>query len=141
MLDNYITECSAENQTVVREGSFWIAYDNSSVNSSGYITYKYCPLDYCLPSYVKIQINLTMKNGADIQCANNCSRLLCGSCQPGLSLSLGSSHCIPCPNTWYVNFLVIFFVAFLCGIALIVLLLFLNLSVAVGTLNFLCQCY
>ena len=134
-LDNYITECNAENQTVVREGSFWIACDNSNINSNGYITYKYCPLDYCLPPYVKIQINLTTTNGADVQCANNRSGLLCGSCQPGLSLSLGSSRCIPCPNTWYINLLVILMVTFLCGIALVALLLFLNLSVAVGTLN------
>ena len=119
----------------MREGSFWIACDNSNINSNGYITYKYCPLDYCLPPYVKIQINLTTTNGADVQCANNRSGLLCGSCQPGLSLSLGSSRCIPCPNTWYINLLVILMVTFLCGIALVALLLFLNLSVAVGTLN------
>ena len=134
-LYDYITECNAENKTLLREGSFWIAYENSSINSSGYITYNYCPLDYCLPPYMKIQINLTSTNGADVQCANNRSGLLCGNCQPGLSLSLGSSCCIPCPNTWYVNFMVIFFAAFLCGIALVALILFLNLSVAVGTVN------
>ena len=134
-LCKYITECNADNQTLLREGSFWIAYDNTNVNSSGYITYHYCPLDYCLPPYLKVQINLTMANGADVQCANNRSGILCGSCQPGLSLSLGSSRCIPCPNTWYVNFLVILFVSFICGIALVALMLLLNLSVAVGTLN------
>ena len=44
-----------------------------------------------------------------------------------ISLSIGSSHCLPCPKTWYVNSLVIIFIYHL--------LLFLNLSVAVGTLN------
>jgi hypothetical protein len=37
--DKYITKCNAVNQTLLREGSFWIAYSNSSTNSSGYIMY------------------------------------------------------------------------------------------------------
>ena len=54
---------------------------------------------------------------------------------PGLSLSLGSSHCLQCPSNWYIQLTVITVAAILAGIALVVLLLVLNLTVAVGTLN------
>ena len=61
--------------------------------------------------------------------------LLCGSCQPGLSLSLGSSRCFLCPSYWPALFIAITIAAMLAGIALVTLLLVLNMTVAVGTLN------
>ena len=128
---NYLTE------SLSRKGNFWITYvDNSSRdNSSDYLIYPHCPLDYCLSPKSKVQINLNVENGADVQCANYRSGVLCGTCQPGLSLSLGSSNCIPCSKAWYKQFVVIVIVALLAGIALIALLMVLNLTVAVGTLN------
>ena len=59
------------------------------------------------------------------------------TCQCGLSLSLGSSHCIPCFTHWLAVLIVVAIAAFLAGIALVALLLFLNLTIAIGTL--LCQ--
>ena len=56
-------------------------------------------------------------------------------CRPGLSLSLGSSHCIKCPERWYLNLLGLVIAAFIAGIALVTVLLVLNMTVAVGTLN------
>ena len=70
-----------------------------------------------------------------MQCANNRSELLCGACKPGLSLSLGSSHCIPCSKTWHRDNVVIVISFFASGILLVVSILVLNLTVAVGTLN------
>ena len=67
---------------------------------------------YCLPPYPEIQINLNTVSGADAQCANNHSGLLCGVCQPGFSLSIGSSHCIRCPEDWY-TLIVVLITAFL----------------------------
>ena len=61
--------------------------------------------------------------------------MLCGTCQPGLSLSLGSSRCISCSAYWPANLAGILIVAFLAGIVLVALLLVLNLTVAIGTLN------
>ena len=82
-------------------------------------------------------IGLSEQNGADAQCAFDRSFQLCGSCQPGLSLSLGSSHCLSCPSFWPVLLIAITIciVAILAGIALVALLLLLNITVAVGTLN------
>ena len=82
-----------------------------------------------------VPIQLTQENGADSQCAFNRSGLLCGSCQPGLSLSLGSSRCLQCNTYWPAAFVFITIAALLAGILLVVALLALNMTVAVGTLN------
>jgi hypothetical protein len=60
---------------------------------------------------------------------------LCGACKPGLSLSLGSSKCLKCPSYWPALFAAITIFAILAGIGLVVLFLWLNITVAVGTLN------
>ena len=60
---------------------------------------------------------------------------MCGSCQSGLSLSLGSSCCLPCPSYWPALLIAITIAAILAGIALVSLLLILNITIAVGTLN------
>jgi hypothetical protein len=56
-------------------------------------------------------------------------------CEPGLSRSLGGSRCIKCPEFWYLNLTGLLIGAFVAGIVLVVLMLALNLTVAVGTLN------
>ena len=135
-LEKYITKCDPQSETVLRKGTFWISYVNETENSpSGYLIYPHCPLNYCYPSNKEIRINLNMLNGADVQCANNRHGLLCGSCNDGFSLSLGSSHCLSCPRHWPVVFVVIIVVALVAGIALVAIILILNMTVAVGTLN------
>ena len=137
-LSPYITgtNCNYQNKSVTRNGNFYITViNNGTDNSSGYLIYPHCPLDYCVPPYPNVQINLNIVNGSNIQCANNRSGMLCGVCQPGFSLSLGISHCIRCPKDWYKQFVAILIVALLAGIVLIALLMILNLTVAVGTLN------
>ena len=52
-----------------------------------------------------------------------------------VSLSLGSSHCIPCSHWHKIYLVVILLAAVVSGIILVALLLVLNLTVAVGTLN------
>jgi hypothetical protein len=73
-------------------------------------------------------------NGADAQCANNRSGMLCSVCdiQRNLSLSFGNSHCIHCSESWY---LAIIIGTLMAGIVLVALLMLMNLTVAVGTLN------
>ena len=129
-----IDTCDPHHETLVRDGNFWIAYVNSSEkSSSGYIGYAHCPLDYCFPASSKVNITLSKP---DMQCTFNRSRLLCGGCQPYYSVSLGSSHCIQCSSNqlkWLIP--VIILAAFIGGLLLVALLLFLNLTVAKGTLN------
>ena len=134
-LNNYINECNPETETLARRGTFWIAYINNSDNSSGYVIHPHCPLDYCKAPGVTVNVNLAIPNGADAQCAMNRTGILCGSCQLGFSLSLGSSRCIFCPSYWPVTLAFITIAVLLAGLVLVATILILNLTVAVGTLN------
>ena len=132
----YIHNCDPQTETLNREGDFWVsAVSTVTMNATlvHYLIFPHCPLDYCTRS--KILLNLNIPNGSDKQCINNRSGKLCGTCQPGLSLSIGSSNCIPCPKHWPVVFAVVIIVSILAGIVLVTLLLVCNLTVAVGTLN------
>ena len=134
-LKPYITKCNASTELLERDGDFWINYVNGSDNAtSGYLLYAHCPLNYCKPPSTKVEINLNIPGGADVQCADGHSGTLCGSCQSNLSLSLGSSRCIPCSTNW-TKIATILVATFFAGICLVALLLVLNLTVAVGTLN------
>ena len=136
-LQPFITDCVSETKTLIREGSFWLMYINTTKNPNGdnYLLYPHCPFDYCHPPNTRIDIDLNIAGGPDAQCTLNRSGLLCGTCQAGLSLSIGSSSCLPCSSYWPAVFVIILIAAVLGGIALVVFLLVLNLTVAVGTLN------
>ena len=58
------------------------------------------------------------------------------TCRQGYSLSLGSSSsCIKCSENWHQDLIGIVIAAFIAGIALVIFMLVLNMTVAVGTLN------
>ena len=133
----YISDCFEDSQSLLRKDNCWITNIDNGTNSSisQYLIYPHCPLDYCQPPGATVEINLNIPNGSDAQCSDGRSGLLCGTCLPGLSLSLGSSRCIPCPALWYVNLAVILASSVVAGIVLVALLLVLKLTVATGTLN------
>ena len=56
-------------------------------------------------------------------------------CRPDHGLSLDSSRCIECPENWHRDLIGIVIAAFVAGIALVIFMLALNMTVAVGTLN------
>ena len=130
----HITKCNPQSNTLIREFNFWITY-MSRGNKSGYVIHPNCPFDYYYPATANIEINLGIQGGADAQCEYDRSGKLCGTCKPGLSLSLSSPCCLPCSKYWPIVFVVIVLVALLLGIALVALLMIFNLTVAVGTLN------
>ena len=133
----FITDpnCDIQTSTLLRHDNFWITNlsQGSSLTGYKYLIYAHCPYDYCLPHSVHINLNLV--NGADVQCANNRSGLLCSTCKPGLSLSLGSSLCIPCSKAWHRDIVAILISFFASGILLVIFIMVLNLTVAIGTLN------
>ena len=133
-ISQYVEQCDSHTGSLVKQpqSRAWIFYINDT-DLTGYLVYPNCPFDYCLSTSRPIYLN--QPNGADAQCAFNRSYLLCGSCRPGLILSLGSSCCLLCPSYWPALFIVITIAAILAGIALVALLLVLNMTVAVGTLN------
>ena len=113
--------CDIDTLTVHRPAGVWIG------NYSGDIAvHTNCPLDYCKPQGSNVSLERL-----DGQCAFGHSGILCGACQPGLSLALGTSQCLQCSNT-YLLLLIPFTVA---GVALVFLLLKCNLTVSVGTIN------
>ena len=133
-IGQYMERCDSHTGSLVKQpqSRVWISYINET-GLTGYLIYPNCPSDYCLSTSLPIDLN--QPNGADAQCAFSRSSLLCGSCQPDLSLSLGSSHCLPCPRYWPALLIAIIIAAILAGIALVTLLLVLNMTVAIGTLN------
>ena len=56
-------------------------------------------------------------------------------CKLGFSLSLGSRRCIKCPLNWQMNVAITVIVSSIAGIAIVIFMLALNMTVAVGTLN------
>ena len=127
-LQMFTNTCNIDSQTFLRtsEMSFWVnaSYDNDTFE--GYVTHPQCPLNYCTKE--RKQINL---NNPDEHCISNRSGLLCGSCKEGFSLILGSSQCKKCSN----NYLALLIPFALAGVALVVLLFMLNLTVTQGTLH------
>ena len=130
-ISQYMEQCDGHTGSLVKQphSRAWISYINE-IDLTGYLVYPNCPFDYCLSTSPPLNLRQP-----DAQCAFNRSSLLCGSCQPGLSLSLGSSHCLSCPSYWPALPIAITIAAILAGIALVTLLLVLNMTVAVGTLN------
>ena len=133
-ISQYTEYCDSHTGSFVKQpqSRAWISYINDT-NLTGYLVYPNCPFDYCLSTSPPVDLN--QPNGADAQCAFHRSSLLCGSCQPGLTLSLGGSCCLPCPSHWPALLIAITIAAILAGVALVTLLLVLNMTVAVGTLN------
>ena len=135
-ISQYVDHCDSHTALLTKQPQTraWISYINET-DLTGYLVYPNCPFDYCLSTSPGPSVDLNKQNGADAQCAFDRSSLLCGSCQPGLSLSLGSSRCLSCPSYWSALLIAITIAATLAGIALVALLLLLNMTVAVGTLN------
>ena len=120
--------CDIETHSILRQANFWLTYISEQ---DGYLVYPECPFDYCRPPSEMVSINLNLPYGADAQCKNNRVGKLCGACQPGYSTILGSTRCSLCSTGW--SALTIVFV--LLGLVLVVFILYLNITVAVGTIN------
>lgn len=130
--DNVISSlqatCNISSDSVIRHSNFWVTYLQEQ---KGYLVYPECPFDYCHSPTQSVSINLNLPHGEDAQCKNNRMGKLCGACQTGYSMILGSSRCLICSNYWVV----LIAVFALAGIVLVAFILYFNLTVAVGTIN------
>ena len=114
-------KCHIQDQTISRSGLIWITTDgNETVTGSN------CPYNYCN----REEINVTLED-PDSQCNFNHSGTLCGGCQPGLSLTLGTNQCLHCPNT-HLALLLPFALA---GVVLVCCIKVIDLTISQGTLN------
>ena len=92
-LVRYINTCNPQSETTTRQGKFL----DHSCNQQHF--------NWMCSSYILIVLWITVirpaqrlriyQNGSDIQCANNHSGTLCGTCMSGLSLR--GSLCVSCP--------------------------------------------
>ena len=128
--------CDINTQSITHNGLLWIGtYDTSTpfnanaTNPNACIVNEDCLL-YCSPNPVTFQLNDT-----DTQCVDNRGQRMCGSCRNGYSLLMGSNKCGRCDDTnnyIIITWLLLFAVM---GVSLVFLLIALNLTVSVGTLN------
>ena len=85
----------------------------------------------CLPTYCNRKIRIFNLTDTDILCTNNHAGRSCGACVNGLSRVFGSNSCKRCSNAWLAT-IVLYSIL---GITLVMLLLMLRLTVAVGAIN------
>ena len=120
-------QCYIQDQTIGRSGLLWVGMIHDDNGSNGTIAAsEYCSLDYCK----REESNVTLSE-PDSQCNYNHSGTLCGGCQPGLSLALGSAQCLPCSN----KYLALLISLALAGPMLVVFVKILDLTISQGTIN------
>ena len=128
-LQTYGANCTIDEDVSITRGpdsGLWMSALYENTTYQGLILYHTCPAEYCTVGEEPVDLD-----NPDIQCANNRSGMLCGACAVNYSLMLGSSRCEECSNTYLA--LLLPFAA--TGIALVVFLSILRLTVATGMIN------
>ena len=123
-------QCDITSQSFTHAHGVWVSFSQPQLNSNQssvlIFHHSHCPLNYCSNKMVNITCNST-----DKQCRHGRQGHLCGACVTGYSLTLGGSKCTQC-SYHYLFLFVIFAVA---GVALVVFLITLGLTVSAGTMN------
>ena len=116
--------CFINNNTgeITVSGKSWIG-----MYSGKLAVHRFCPLDYCISELHSVDLQQQ-----HLQCTNNRSGVLCGACQTGLSLGLGTARCLDNCSNYYL-FLIIPFT--LAGLAVTLVLLKCNITVSMGIIN------
>ena len=126
--------CDINSLNITHNGLLWIGtYDTSTPFNANATNPNACTINedcllYCSPNPVTFQLNDT-----DTQCVDNRGQRMCGSCRDGYSLLMGSNKCEQCHNDYMIIGWIALFAVM--GVLLVVLLIALNLTVSVGTLN------
>ena len=126
--------CNITSLSITHNGLLWMGtYDTSTAfnayqtNPNACIINEDCLL-YCSPNPVTFQLNDT-----DTQCIGNRGQRICGSCKNGYSIQIGSNKCGYCDGIYAaIGWIALFAVM---GLLLVAILIALNLTVSVGTLN------
>ena len=120
-------ECNIQEQTITRGGSVWIGtFDNQTLAFSNN-----CPLHYCKAERVKLSLHDHNSSKTNSQCNFNHAGVLCGGCQHGLSLVLGSDRCTHCSSAY----LILIVPLILAGVVLVLFLKTFDFTVCQGTIN------
>lgn len=128
---NRDNKCDVDTALIERPGNSWTkAIWNENESYNGFILHPNCPFSYCKEEHENTMISFS-SNASDDQCDSNRSGILCGACKESHSLTLTNFHCKVCGNE---NISLVLFFIF-AGIALIVFLFWLHMTVAAGTIN------
>ena len=127
-LQQFNVTCNVDSISIERTlNSFWMGTVYENKTYVGLILHSgSCPFDFCIDTPVSITLD-----NLDVQCNHNHYGTLCGPCKENHSIALGTLHCLDCSNA-YLALILPFALA---GVVLVAVLLLLNLSVAVGTVN------
>ena len=120
-------KCSIQYLTIQRRALVWVGPltdDNGTVIDV--MSAQNCPLNYCNNQVLSITLNQS-----DTQCNYNHSGTLCGGCQPGLSLALGSAQCLKCSN----EYLALLIPLVLAGLLLVFFIKVLDLTISQGLIS------
>ena len=127
--------CDSVKNQIIRSEQQWvgITYNHTGSNHKGVvglIAHQHCPFGYCKTNRESLSVNLEHQ---DEQCAYHRAGILCGGCQTNYSRVVGSLKCKKC-SSFDLLFAVVpsFIVA---GLALIIFLMALNLTVSTGIIN------
>ena len=126
--------CDSVKYQIIRNEQQWVGITyNHMGNVSGVvglIAHQHCPFGYCKTSTKSLSMNLEYQ---DEQCAYHRAGILCGGCQTNYSRVVGSLKCKRCPSYSMLFAIIPSFIV--AGLALIIFLMVLNLTVSVGTIN------
>lgn len=128
VLTDLDVECDITSTTLDKPEDTWVG--PSEANECIYFAQS-CSLDYCNESNTNFSTS-----DPDSQCMSNRHGILCGSCTAEYSLLLGSNRCENCTSeesAWRIP--VVILGSAIAGIGLVALLVGLNLTVSVGTIN------
>ena len=130
----YELTCDLIRTKLNRTGEQWIGITHQHTTpdrSPGIIVYSPCPFDYCRTDNKSLSFRL---EGQDVICNFNRSGRLCGGCKTNFSRVFGSSKCKICSNNIPIT-VVTFLGQIIFGPVLVISLMMLDLTVAVGTIN------
>ena len=130
-LDSLGLKCNTTNTfQIITSERQWvgIAY-NKTMDIIGMIAHQHCPFDYCKRDIESLSIHLEYEYQ---QCAFNRSGILCGGCQIHFSNVLGTSKSKKCSS---LMLLAVIPSGLLSGLLLVIILMVLNLTVSLGTIN------
>jgi hypothetical protein len=130
----YIMSCSIQPKPLIeRKTNSWISpLTNSETNETIYTISRICPFRYCLG---QTRINLNTREGLTAQCIPGRNGTLCGACSTNYSFAVSGKRCVQCPDLWPLLLIVIVIGALLAGLGIVISLMAMNFTVAVGTIN------
>lgn len=127
----YISGCSEP--YIMRKINSWINHRlDSETNKSTYSIGRICPFRYC---YGQTEIDLSTEYGFEAQCIEGRRGVLCGRCSENYSIALSGKRCVRCPHIWPLLLVVEVLGAFLAGLGLVISIMAINFTVAIGTIN------